>query len=207
MPVHAPGPRLFHSIPFKHLAQHGHKGGGGAAGANLNLTPFVDMMTILVSFLLMVFSATGDLLTQQPGLELPGAAQQAQLQKAPVITITQSSITFQNVHVAETQSVLDDPPDQWKVTDLFDKMQNERTLFKMQFDALPDAERRRCTDPLPGDPLKCLDGLAILQSDRRVKAKVINRVIKTANAAGYVNIMFAVEARGSGPGTSGGGGE
>lgn len=203
MPVHIPGPRLYHSIPFKHLAKHSHKGGGGAAGANLNLTPFVDMMTILVSFLLMVFSATGDILTSQPGMELPGAAQQAALQKAPVVTVSQSSITFNNVHVAETQTVFDDPPEQWKVTELFDKMQHEHNLFKMNFDALSDGERRRCTDPDPTDPLKCLDGLAILQADRRVKAKVINRVIKTANAAGYTNIMFAVERRAGGAAAGG----
>jgi biopolymer transport protein ExbD len=199
MPVHTPGPRLYHSIPFKHLAKKSHAGGGGAAGVHLNITPFVDMMTILVSFLLMVFSATGDILTSPTGMELPGAAQQSELQRAPVIMITQSSITFNNVHVAETQTVFDDPPDQWKVAELFDKMQHEQNLFKMSFDALPDAERRRCTDPDPTDPVKCLDGLAILQSDRRIKAKVINRVIKTANAAGYTNIMFAVERRAGGP--------
>lgn len=195
MSIHIPGPRLYHSIPFKHLAKAAHKGGGGAAGANLNLTPFVDMMTILVSFLLMVFSATGDILTSQPGMELPGAGQQDELQKAPVITVTQSSITFNNVHVAETQTVFDDPPDQWKVTELFDKMQHEFNLFKMGYEALPDSERRRCERPDPSDPLKCRKGLAILQADRRVKAKVINRVIKTSNAAGYTNLMFAVERR------------
>ena len=56
--------------------------------------------------------------------------------------------------------------------------------------------RVRCERlPDPSDPLKCLDGLAILQADKRVTAKVINRVLKTANAAGYINIMFAVERR------------
>lgn len=195
MPVHSPGPRLYSSIPFKHLAQKSHGGGGGGGNVNLNLTPFVDMMTILVTFLLMVFSASGQILNEQPGMELPSAVRQAELQQAPIVTVTIQSITFNNLHMAETQSVQDDPAGQWKISELFDKMQQERQLFKMNFDSLPDVEKQRCTNPDPSDPLKCLDGLAILQADKRIKAKVINRVLKTANAAGYTSIMFAVERR------------
>lgn len=207
MPVHEPGPRLYHSIPFKHLAQVGHGKGKGGGNVALNLTPFVDMMTILVTFLLMVFSASGEILTQQPGMELPAAAQQADIQRAPVITITQQSITFNNEHMAETDSVFNDTSPQWKVVELFERMKQEKQLFNLNFENLPDSEKDRCRNPTPGDPLKCLDGLAILQADRRVTAKVINRVIKTANAAGYNNIMFAVERKaGGGGGGEGGGG-
>jgi biopolymer transport protein ExbD len=196
MPVHTPGPRLYSSIGFKHLANKEHGGAKGGGNVNLNLTPFVDMMTILVTFLLMVFSASGEILTQQAGMELPAAVQQADLQQAPVITVTIQSITFNNLHMAETQSVIDDQAGQWKIGELFDTMQQERQRFKMRFDTLSDEERRRCDrTPDPSDPLKCLDGLAILQADKRVTAKVINRVLKTANAAGYTNIMFAVERR------------
>lgn len=204
MPVHTAGPRLYHSIPFKHLAQAAH-GGGLKGGGNiaLNLTPFVDMMTILVTFLLMVFSASGDILTSQAGLELPGAAQKQEIQAAPVITITLQSITFNNQHMAETESVINDESPQWRVVELFERMKQERQLFKMNYDNLPDSERQRCESPDPNDTLKCLDGLAILQADKRVPAKVINRVLKTANSAGYNNIMFAVERATGAPGSGG----
>ena len=58
MPVHSAGPRLYKSVPFKHLVKKAGSASGGAKGSNiaLNLTPFVDMMTILVTFLLMVLS-------------------------------------------------------------------------------------------------------------------------------------------------------
>jgi biopolymer transport protein ExbD len=195
MPVHTAGPRLGHSIPFKHLAQLGHGGGGHGGGGNvhLNLTPFVDMMTILVTFLLMVFSASGEILTAQAGLELPSAAQKAEIQQAPVISITQQSITFNNEHMIETESVDADTSAQWKVVELFERMKQEKQLFNLNFANLPDSEQDRCRNPQPNDPLKCIDGLAILQADRRTSAKVINRVIKTANAAGYTSIMFAVD--------------
>jgi hypothetical protein len=66
MPVHRAGPRLYHSVPFKHLV-HKHGSGSGAKASNisLNLTPFVDMMTILVTLGLMVFSSSGQLLQAQ----------------------------------------------------------------------------------------------------------------------------------------------
>jgi biopolymer transport protein ExbD len=196
MPVHNPGPRLGHAIPFKHLAQLGHGGGhGGSANVHLNLTPFVDMMTILVSFLLMVFSASGEILTAQAGLELPAAGSKVPIQLAPVITITQQAIMFQNEHMTETATVINDTSPQWKVVELFERMKQESQLFELGFEDLPDPMKERCSGPSDPDPkaLKCLRGLTILQADRRVPAKVINRVIKTANAAGYNNLMFAVD--------------
>ena len=61
MPVHAVGPRLFSSIKLKVLGtKSGSASGGRPSNVYLNLTPFVDMMTILVTFLLMVFSSTYD---------------------------------------------------------------------------------------------------------------------------------------------------
>ena len=74
MPIHSAGPRLYKSVKFKHLVREaGSAAGARAANISLNLTPFVDMMTILVTFLLMVFSSTGQLLQAQKGLELPVA--------------------------------------------------------------------------------------------------------------------------------------
>lgn len=200
MPIHAAGPRLYSAIPFKHLAK-GKAGGGGARSTNveLNLTPFVDMMTILVTFLLMVFSATGEILTQQAGLELPTANQQADIQRAPVIIITTQSITFNGEHMAETESVLNDQSTQWKVVELFERLKAERRAFDLNFDKLPSTQQERCLSPTAGDKLKCERGLAILQADKSIQAKIIGRVLKTANAAGYTNIMFAVDASGGPP--------
>ena len=70
MPIHAAGPRTYTSVKFKHLV---HKAGSAKESrpmnVSLNLTPFVDMMTILVAFLLMVFSAS-KLLQVQAGLDV-----------------------------------------------------------------------------------------------------------------------------------------
>ena len=51
----------------------------------------------------------------------------------------------------------------------------------------------RNPNPEPKD--LCLDGLVILQADRDTSAKVLNRVLKTAYAAEFQNIMFAVNRK------------
>lgn len=200
MPIHTPRPRLYKSIPFKFLAQVGDAGGHKESNINLNLTPFVDMMTILVTFLLMVFSATGEILTAQAGLELPAATQQKDIQRAPVITITAQSITFNGEHMAETATVMDQEATQWKIVELFERLKAERRAFEINFEKLPESQKQRCLVADTGEGLKCDRGLAILQADKAIPAKVISGVLKTANAAGYNNIMFAVERKAGGQG-------
>ncbi len=124
MPVHSAGPRLFHSIRFKHLVKKTGSTGGGSRSTNiaLNLTPFVDMMTILVTFLLMVFSSSGQLLQAQKGLDLPTADSHDTLQQAPVIIVTKTDITYQGQLVATTESVLRDDSPTFKIDALFERL-------------------------------------------------------------------------------------
>src|SRR3954468_3200096 len=123
MPVHAAGPRLYRSIKFKHLVRDaGSAAGGRASNISLNLTPFVDMMTILVTFLLMVFSSTGQLPQAQKGLELPIAERRETLQQAPVIIVTKSEITYQGQLVATTESVLRDDSPTFKIDALYERL-------------------------------------------------------------------------------------
>lgn len=197
MSIRSPGPRLFSAIPFRHLARKDH-GGGQNSNINLNLTPFVDMMTILVTFLLMVFSSSGEILSQQPGLELPVAVQQAEIQRAPVIIVSRQSITFNGEHMAEIAGLGDEATTGWKIDELYERLRLERVAFDRGFDRLPDSQRRRCLAPKPDDTLQCERGLAILQADKAVQARVLNRVVRTASAAGYPNLMFAVERGGGG---------
>lgn len=201
MPVHPGGPRLYSSIPFKHLAQVGGHG-VKAVNASLNVTPFVDMMTILVTFLLMVFSASGEILVSQKGLELPDATNKDLLRRAPVIIIARDAITFNNEMMADPIAIMNDSSPEWKVPELYDRLTQERQAFEVQMRKLPnsDAEKKKCInvdkkpDPKPAD--MCLRGLAILQADKATPAKVLNRVFMTAKAADYKNLLFAVNRRG-----------
>ena len=200
MPVHSAGPRLFSSIKFKHLVKHA----GSAAAARqaniaLNLTPFVDMMTILVTFLLMVFSSTGQLLQAQKGLELPMAESHDTLQLAPVIQVTKSEIVYQGQLVATVESVMRDDSPTFKIDALFERLDAASKKIKEEIGlgkgdkALLKAceEAKQNIRPQPGKI--CPDGLAILQADETTDVRLINKIVNTAKAAGFDNLLFAVK--------------
>ena len=182
MAVHSPGPRLGHSVPFKFLAKGGQQKKG--VFASLNLTAFVDMMTMLVVFLLMTFSATGELLLTQKGLDLPDALQDEQLKRAPIITISQDAITFNGEPMADPRTIMADTSMEWKIIELYERLKVEHAQFELTSISEQDKTEMR--------------GFLILQADKLVDAKVLNRVMKTAYAAEYPNIMFAINQRAGG---------
>ncbi len=211
MPVHPGGPRLYRSIKFEHLAA-GAGGGGRASNVALNLTPFVDMMTILVTFLLMVFSASGEILQAQKGLELPQAARAQALQQAPIVIISRTEIVViiqesdsampRTLAIASVDSVLQDQSPTWKIDSLhevlkaaYDDIHNNRIPTGRGYDkeqiAACDREKQGLP-PIEGKPL-CPDGLAIVQADKETDARVINMVVNTARGAGFEKLLFAVK--------------
>jgi len=200
MPVRSAGPRLYHSVHFKHLVKKsGSSASARSANISLNLTPFVDMMTILVTFLLMVFSSTGQLLQAQKGLELPIADSHDTLQQAPVIIVTKTEITYQGQLVATTESVLRDDSPTFKIDALFERLDAAAKKIKedVGMGKLPKDLAKACEDakqnirPQPGKI--CPDGLAILQADESTDARLINKIVNTAKAAGFDNLLFAVK--------------
>ncbi len=201
MPVHAAGSRLYKSVPFKHLVRKAGSatGKGRATNISLNLVPFVDMMTMLVCFLLMVFSSTGQLLQAQKGLDLPIAEARETLQQAPVIIVTKSEITYQGQLVATVDSALRDDSPTFKIDALFERLHDaaEKIRADIGLGRIPKDLAKACDDaknqirPQPGKI--CPDGLAILQADEATDARLINKIVNTAKAAGFDNLLFAVK--------------
>ena len=200
MPVHKAGSRLYHSVPFKHLVKKAGSGAGHrASNISLNLVPFVDMMTMLVCFLLMVFSASGELLQAQRGLDLPIADSKQTLQQAPVIIVTKSEITYQGQLVATVDSALRDDSPTFKIDALYERLDAAAKKIKedVGMGKLPKDLAKACDDaknnirPQPGKI--CPDGLAILQADESTDARLINKIVNTAKAAGFENLLFAVK--------------
>jgi biopolymer transport protein ExbD len=179
------------------------RGAGSAAtrasNISLNLTPFVDMMTILVTFLLMVFSASGELLQAVKGLQLPTALAHDTLQQAPVIIVTKSEITYQGQLVATVDSVMRDDSPTFKIDALFErldaaakKIREDVALGRQARDLLKSCEdAKQNIRPAPGKI--CPDGLAILQADESTDGQLINKIVSTAKAAGFDNLLFAVK--------------
>jgi biopolymer transport protein ExbD len=200
MPVRIAGPRLYKSVKFEHLV-HGAAGGHGPKASNiaLNLTPFVDMMTILVTFLLMVFSSTGEILQAQKGLDLPMADSKDVLQTATVIIVTKSEITYQGQLIATTESVMRDDSPTMTIDALGERLDAAAKKIKedVALGKVPPSVKKVCDDmkngikPPPGR--LCPEGLAILQADQTTDVRMINKVVNTSKIAGFDNLLFAVK--------------
>lgn len=200
MAVHAAGPRLYRSIKFHHLVRKtGSSAGGRGSNISLNLVPFVDMMTILVCFLLMVFSSSGQLLQAQKGLDLPIAQTTDTLQEAPVIIVTRNEITYQGQSIVTTELALKDDSAAFKIDLLYERLEaaarkiKEDVALGRKYDKklLEACKAENNVRPEPGKV--CPEGLAILQADEATDARLINKIVNTAKAAGFDNLLFAVK--------------
>ena len=177
-PVAAPGP------PLKH-----HVGLGGPAGgpakkstfASLQLTPMIDMFIVVLIFLLMTFSATGEILFVSKDIKLPFAEKVDKLERAPVIAISYPAddplggvIALDGGEVTNARDLIEDDSPDWKIAKLTDELQKKKQKWK-QYNA---------DEQFPGE--------VIIQSDQNVDFKIIKKIIYSCGLAGYNHVHFAV---------------
>lgn len=172
MPIKVPGKRSAKSTSLKSL-----KGGHGKVTvlADLNVTPMVDMLTMLVIFLLMTFSATGEILFISKEISLPKAYHSGNLERSPVISVSNQSVSFEGTGVMDTSAINARWYPEWKLPPLAAKL-----------DAAKKEWRERYPDGTFG-------GEVIIQSDGKVPFEVIKMVMFTCAQAGYLNVSFAVQ--------------
>ncbi len=157
---------------------------GKASGyASIMLTSLIDVMTILVIFLLMNFSANGEVLYMTKDIKLPDAYHGAMLERAPVISVSAEAVTFDGKMLLQTTDM--ERGDVLNVPELEDALRDEKRRY----------EQIHANDP--DHPFR---GLVNVQADRRIPFKVIKRVMFACNQSGFGNIKFAALSRESGAG-------
>jgi len=173
MPIGKPGKVLLKSVPLKFVAKkvsgHGRKG----TNTEIPLIPFIDFLIVLVVFLLISFSASGELLAQKPNLQMPKAANVVNLETSPVIAIDTIVVTLDGRRMADTATLAADP----KVERMEQMIQDLETL-KRNWSILHPQQ------PFPGQ--------VILQADVSIDFRVIKKIMFSAAQAGYPNVSFAV---------------
>ncbi|NOY90772.1 MAG: biopolymer transporter ExbD [Deltaproteobacteria bacterium] len=182
MPIHQPGKVLLHHIPLKFV--HNRVAGGGRKSVDMSipLVPFIDFLIVLVVFLLMSFSASGELVAQQPSITMPDAVNTQALDIAPIITIDARVITLDGMRVADYSTLA-----QTANIDRIEQLVQNLETLKRNWNML--------------HPSQPFDGSLIIQADKEVDYRVMKKIIFSASQAGYINVSFAVN------GTGGGGGE
>lgn len=175
MPIHVPHAQLFKSVKLESAkAKLGHAGRKSVYEA-LNLVAYIDMMTMLVIFLLMSFSATGEILFVQKNIVLPDAQNWSDLERAPIIGVSKDVVTLNGDQVASSDEMTKDVAGgDMKITELHDRLVTLKNNYKLLH------------------PSEDFPGIAIIQSDKQVEFKSLKRVMYSASVAGYQNVNFAV---------------
>jgi len=143
--------------------------------ADLNVTAMVDMLTMLVIFLLMTFSATGEILFISKEISLPKAYHAGSLERAPVIAISAQSLALEGEGVMETSGASSKLYPDWKLPPLYSRLEAYKKAW----------QQRHPDETFKGD--------VIIQSDENVRFDVIKMVMFTCAQVGYFNVNFAVQ--------------
>jgi len=179
-PIVAPAPHLMHHVGLK----KGGKSGGHkkkSTFASLQLTPMIDMFIVVLIFLLMTFSATGEILFVTKDIKLPFADRVEKLDRAPVIAISFPEndpaggvVTLDGSEVSTARELKEDDSPDWKIAKLSEQLEVKKHNWKLT------------------NPDKQFPGEVIVQADQNVDFKIIKKVMYSCGLAGYSNVHFAV---------------
>src|SRR3954447_26638154 len=129
MPIHPPHAHLYNSVNLEVAkAKLGHAG-RKSLYAPLNLVAYIDMMTMLVIFLLMSFSATGEILFVQKNIVLPDAQNWTDLERAPAIAVSKDVVTLDGRQVATMDELNRDSAGDFKIGELHDLLVTLKNNF------------------------------------------------------------------------------
>src|SRR6185369_13804303 len=107
--INKPGKVLLRDVPLafvsKKVSGHGRK----SSNTEIPLIPFIDFLIVLVVFLLISFSASGELLAQKPNLVMPKAENVVNLEISPVVAIDSIVVTLDGRRMADTATLASDP--------------------------------------------------------------------------------------------------
>jgi biopolymer transport protein ExbD len=174
MAIHEPGRRLMHHVPLKFVQNkvsgHGHR----ATSAGLNLTSMIDFLVTIVVFLLMTFSASGEIPLDK-NVKLPKAENTVDLVDAPMIAVNGSQILVDGTAAGSTRAI-EEAGRMQRIDELFNILKSKRELWKST----------------QGGSGKSFPGVCVLQVDQMVPALVVKSVFQTAAFAGYPNVSFMV---------------
>lgn len=161
-----------HFIPLHFVQEKAAGHGRRSPNANLSLTSMIDFLIVVVVFLLMTFSASGETPINK-NVHLPKAENTLDMVDAPVVAVTGNQILVDGNAAGNTHAIEDSKRLQ-RIDELFNILKAKRETWKQ------------------ARPGKDFPGVVILQIDQDVQAVVVKSVFQTAAFAGYPNVSFMV---------------
>jgi biopolymer transport protein ExbD len=158
-----------------------------ASHDGLNLYPMMDMMTILLVFMIMQFSAGAAEVVQTDELQIPVSTSQAEAAQALSIIISSSEVVVEGKHVIALRNGKVDPSLKqgggtgWLITPLFTDLKEHRDRLKMI------ASR---------NPQRPFRGEVRIVADKRTPFRTLGEVIYSLGQAEFSGLRFVVLKQG-----------
>lgn len=143
------------------------------------LIPLIDIFTNILLFLLVSYSAEGNILTVDPKFKLPVSVSQQIPKMKLIIQITEDDIMMEGERVTKIKDII--AAQDLSIAPLYEAL-NKNTK-KAEYIA-----RKNSSFKFTGD--------IIIQGDRRIPFSILEKIMYTCGQAGYSNISLAVFSRG-----------
>jgi biopolymer transport protein ExbD len=164
----------FDLVHLRHLIETRHHRKKNFA---LMLAPMVDMFSILVIYLLMNFSSSGEIFFVSKDVVLPKAIKGSPLQSFPVISILKNEVMFDAEKVDAEANITISEPNDGKNPQMRDLLRRLKAV---------DAQIH------PGQAFK---GQINLQADLKTPVDDIKKVMRVLIEEGWTGINFVVDPR------------
>jgi biopolymer transport protein ExbD len=163
---------------------------GGKEGFSLNLYPMLDVFSILIVFLLMNFSVSGESAEVSANLELPMSSIKVSLDSAATVAITKSEIVLQGGLSIPLMPNGQDVVEAYKRggQGALLKAYDEFKKLKAQNETLKNRQKNLS---LSNTDISTL----VMQADKAIPYRVIKRVLASAQQAEFIAWKFAVQKR------------
>ncbi len=184
MAVTKAGRRLFRGVKIPKIQKNLTGKGGRSVTASLNLTAMIDMMTVLVTFLMMLFNSDGELLAADKNIKIPKAANNTDLERAVLIQISPLELKLEGTVLLGDK----DPEEMNNLAN--DKVDSKLVVGPLVTRLTEMAEERKAKNPTSDEP-----GQVIIQADQSVKYLAITRIMSACAETGFLRINLAVEGK------------
>ncbi|MBM3381271.1 MAG: hypothetical protein FJY29_02405 [Betaproteobacteria bacterium] len=162
----------------------------GGDSFELNLYPMLDVFSILIVFLLMNFSVSGESAEVSANLELPMSSVKISLDSAATVAITRTEIVIQGglkiPLTPNSQDVVEvyKKDGQGAIRSAYDSFKK----LKAQNETLKNRQKNLA---LSNSDISTL----VMQSDKSIPYRIIKRILASAQQAEFISWKFAVQKR------------
>ncbi|MEN9810747.1 MAG: hypothetical protein RLZZ488_2314 [Pseudomonadota bacterium] len=162
----------------------------GEGGFSLNLYPMLDVFSILIVFLLMNFSVSGESAEVSANLELPVSEVKLSLDAAASVSITKTEILLQGGLSIPLTANAQDVVEAYKKDGqgAIRKAYDEFKKLKAQNETLKNRSKNL---GLSNQDISTL----VMQSDKAIPYRIIKRVLASAQQAEFISWKFAVQKK------------